>query len=95
MDKCIVVYDFTDEAGKAFGDNQKDMGGGVFALFAGDVNQDGLLTLGDMILVNSDLRNNLTGYRDTDVNGDGVISTADLIMINRNVRSNIETITPP
>ena len=90
----VNSYDFTDSAGKAFGNNQKLLTTGVFGIYAGDVNQDGLLSGADLVATNTQIRLAAVGYIDTDVNGDGQLTAADLVIINVNVRLAIEAITP-
>lgn len=51
-----------------------------FALYAGDINQDGLIDLEDMILLSARL-NTLSIYESTDINGDGITEQEDLMMV--------------
>jgi hypothetical protein len=80
-----ITYDFTTAASQAYGNNQKTMSNGKFAIFAGDINQDGQVTGADRSLVNTDVIDIAKGYRVTDVNGDGNISGADRSLVNTNV----------
>jgi len=91
-----ISYDFTDGAAKAFGDNQKDLLDGKFAIFAGDVDGDGVLTgTGDRALINTDIYAGEEGYLNTDVDGDGIItSTGDRAITNVNIYNGVEKITP-
>ena len=45
---AVSTYIFSDAISKAMGDNMNDMGDGRFALFSGDVNQDGSIEVVDM-----------------------------------------------
>jgi hypothetical protein len=79
-----VDYNFSTSASQAYGNAMKDLGGGVFGMYAGDVNQDGIVDSGDMVLVDNDAANFVTGYVANDVNGDGIIDAADLLLLNAN-----------
>ena len=55
-----------------------------WCIYSGDVNQDGLIDLSDMIAVDNDNLNYVTGYTITDVNGDGLVDLSDLIIVDNN-----------
>ena len=76
-------YDFTAEAGSAFGNNLKLLSG-KYVIYGGDVNQDGVVDSGDMSPVDNAAAAFQSGYLVTDVNGDGVADTADLSVIDNN-----------
>jgi len=78
-----IDYNFSTSASQAYGNAMKDLGG-VFGMFAGDVNQDGIVDSGDMVVVDNDAANFITGYFANDVNGDGNINAADLQLLNAN-----------
>jgi hypothetical protein len=79
-----IEYNFSTSASQAYGNAMKDLGSGVFGMFAGDVNQDGIVDSGDMVVVDNDAANFVTGYVANDVNGDGTINAADLLLLNAN-----------
>ena len=79
-----IDYNFSTSASQAYGNAMKDLGSGVFGMFAGDVNQDGIVDSGDMVVVDNDAANFITGYVANDVNGDGNINAADLLLLNAN-----------
>lgn len=83
--KVPVTYDFTTAANKAYGNNQKDLLDGNFAIFAGDVNQDGFVTGGDRSAVNTAVIEIAKGYLVTDINGDGNVTGTDRSKVNTNV----------
>lgn len=89
-----VEYDFTTAATQAYGSNMKVLESGVFGIYAGDVNQDGLCSGSDIISANDKVRLTSTGYIVQDANGDGVMSGSDLIIINDNVRFTVESVLP-
>jgi hypothetical protein len=79
-----VTYDFTTAASKAYGSNMKAMSG-VYAIWGGDVNQDGIVDGVDMSSIyNSSQPPALIGYNPQDVNGDGVVDGADMSMAYNN-----------
>ena len=90
----IVDYNFTDMASKAYGNNMIRMGEGIWAIYAGDVNQDGFVDTGDMTPVDNDAGNFEYGYLPTDVNGDGFVDTGDMTIIDNNVSGFVGSITP-
>jgi len=78
-----ISFDFTTSASKAFGANQKSIGG-VYVIFSGDVNSDGVVDDEDISSVAADASNFLSGYRSTDLNGDGIVDAMDLILLDNN-----------
>ena len=68
---------------------------GGYAIFAGDVNQDGIIDSGDMLPIDNDAANAASGYLFDDVNGDGLIDSSDMLPIENSAAQAIGTITPP
>jgi hypothetical protein len=89
-----IAYDFTTSATKAFGDNQKEVAPGIFAIMVGDANQDGVVDISDLVAMDSDLTNGTLGYIVYDLNGDGVIDISDLVKIDENLTNGVVVITP-
>lgn len=79
-----LFYDFTDSATKAFMNNLQSVSGGFFAIFGGDVNQDGIVDGSDMSEVENAVNQFLTGYVEQDINGDGLIDGSDMALIDNN-----------
>ncbi len=69
-----------------YGGNLKLMSDQSYAIYAGDVNQDGVINITDRGLLLTDLNAALLGYNITDVNGDGAVNTSDraLVLTNQN-----------
>jgi hypothetical protein len=88
-----ISYDFTDNAGKAFGDNMKAVDG-IYVLYGGDVNQDGVVDGLDMIPVDNQAANFGTGYIPEDINGDGSIDALDMIVLDNNAAGFIAAVLP-
>jgi hypothetical protein len=77
-----TIYDFSDAAGKAFGNNQVQVEPGVFAIHSGDINQDGFINVTDFVTIDNTLGIGFfTGYISTDVNGDGILESSDYSFI--------------
>ncbi len=89
-----ITYNFTNSVSKAFGDNLKNDGYGVFLIYSGDINQDGFVDGNDFIDVDNDNTNFVSGYTDTDVNGDGFVDGNDFILIDNNNSNFIGIVRP-
>ena len=72
-----VNYDFTIDASQAFGSNQVEVESGVFALYSGDINQDGVIDQDDLSILNNAIENGLFGIQIADLNGDGAVDNSD------------------
>ncbi|HMS33482.1 MAG TPA: YCF48-related protein, partial [Ignavibacteria bacterium] len=80
-------YDFTSAALKAYGSNQV-LVGSEWSTFSGDVNQDGIIDLTDVVLISNDVNDFVTGsYVVTDLNADNAVTLADLIIAYNNSSS--------
>ncbi|MEI7980458.1 MAG: hypothetical protein WCI71_02325, partial [Bacteroidota bacterium] len=88
---AALSYNFSDAASKAFGGNMKAMGGGVFAIYAGDVTdfmnpypgtpvQDGIVDIMDLYYIYSSYVAGDLGYFPSDLNGDGLVDVLDLYL---------------
>jgi len=83
-DGSIYNYDFTTSSSQAFGDNLA-LRSGKYCLYSGDVNQDGYITLFDVIPIYNDATNFITGsYLSTDLTGDNIIDLTDVTLCYNN-----------
>jgi hypothetical protein len=100
-----INYNLSDASAKAFGGNLKAMGGGVYAIYTGDVSsasgiypatplKDGVIDLLDDYYVYPSFLNGDFGYMFGDVNGDGVVDLIDAYMVYTNFLTGIYAITP-
>jgi len=89
-----ITYNFTDNANKAFGDNQANLGSGAYGIYGGDVNLDGILDSNDLGDVDNDANNFVMGYVATDANGDGVVDSNDMGLVDNNANAFIMVIVP-
>lgn len=79
-----LSYNFSDDQNKAYGANLVDVNG-VWAMYSGDVNQDGFIGGDDVGIVDND---NLEGiffvYTNTDINGDLFVGGDDVGVVDNN-----------
>ncbi|MBN2201560.1 hypothetical protein JW777_06395 [bacterium] len=89
------LYDFTIESGQ-YNDasGAKEIETGVWGAWAGDVNQDKVVTTTDYTSWYNSARLGESGYRDTDVNLDGVVTTSDYTMWYNNARLGASSTVP-
>ena len=79
-----VVNFAMDQPANVYGANLQYFIDGVYTIYGGDANQDGVIDTGDMTPVDNDSGNYISGYLATDINGDGVIDTADMTIVDNN-----------
>lgn len=79
-----VNYDFSQSASAAYGSNQVSKSG-VFAIWSGDVNQDGMVESIDYLQMENDVISILFGYFLTDLTGDGVVDSDDYTLMENNI----------
>ena len=94
FDTDTISYDFTVNGNKAYGNNQKMVSTGIYALLVGDVNQDGVVDLSDLVNMNADLTLGSVAYIVYDLNGDGVVDLSDLVIIDENLTNGVVVMTP-
>ena len=78
-----VNYDFTSSEGQAYGNNMVQKSG-KWCIYSGDVNQDGVVDVTDLVITDTDNLTFVTGNTVTDINGDGLVDVTDLIYIDIN-----------
>lgn len=86
-------YDFTDSDAKAFGNNLL-LKGAVYAIYNGDVNQDGIVDGADGSTIDNDISNFGSGYLNTDLNGDEFIDASDAQVTDNNAFNFVGKVTP-
>jgi hypothetical protein len=87
-------YDFTSTANKAFGSNQTEVSTGTWALYAGDLVQDGNIDLIDLAALEVDVNNFESGYFASDINGDGNVDLLDGPIVEENINNFIFSTQP-
>lgn len=91
-----LAYDFTTAATKAYGSNmiRVDTSPTEYAIYGGDLNDDGAVDATDISLVDNDSFNSLSGYVQSDVNGDDYVDGTDISLIDNNASNSISLIRP-
>ncbi|MEO6694021.1 MAG: dockerin type I domain-containing protein, partial [Ignavibacteria bacterium] len=81
-----LAYNFTPAANTAYGNNQiqVDISPARFAVYSGDVDQDGVVDATDASLVDNDALNFITGYVMTDVDGNNFVDASDASIVDNN-----------
>ena len=89
-------YEFISAASQAFGSNEIEVEDNpiLFAIYSGDVNQDGVVDGSDGLLIDNDAANFSTGYLVTDLNGDEVIDGSDAVIADNNAANFVSAVTP-
>ncbi|MBK9332675.1 MAG: FG-GAP repeat protein [Ignavibacteria bacterium] len=92
----MLSYNFSTANTQAYGDNliQADNAPVRFAVYSGDVNQDGTIDLTDGSEIDNDAFNFNSGYLPTDVNGDDIVDVADAVYADNNGFNFVSKITP-
>ncbi|NVO20150.1 MAG: DUF2341 domain-containing protein [Bacteroidetes bacterium] len=88
-----ISYDFSSSQSKAYGLNLRQEGT-VWLIYAGDVNQDGIVDGSDMAEVDNLSTSIAHGYNPEDVNGDGIVDGSDMAIIDNNSTSIIQAKRP-
>lgn len=65
-----------------------------YAIYNGDVNQDGIVDASDLSLVDNDASNSVSGYVSTDTNGDDFVDASDLSLVDNNAFNVIMVMRP-
>jgi len=65
-----------------------------YAMFGGDVNQNGTVDVADLLDVFNDANAFITGYAATDVTGDYIVDSGDLLLTYNNSVNFISVIKP-
>ena len=86
-------YDFTTSASQAFGNNLQ-LVGGKYCIYTGDVNQDGVVSLPDVIDIYNSASIFATGYLNTDIDGNNNIDLNDITMAYNNSINFVTVIKP-
>jgi hypothetical protein len=90
----ITAYDFTTMANKAFGSNQMEIEPNVWGIFAGDIDQDGIIDNNDFSLWEADANGFLEGYLSTDLDGNGAVDNNDFSIWEANANGFVSVLKP-
>ena len=92
---AITSYDFTTSANQAYGENQYELQTGVYAMYSGDLNQDGFIDSFDFPPLDTDIFNGVAGtYVNTDINGDGFVDIFDFPVFDLNSTNGVSSVLP-
>lgn len=96
IDTTFLSYDFTDLQSKSYGSNSIliDNSPLRYGFYSGDVNQDGTIDGSDLLIIENDAVNFLTGYVVSDLNGDSFVDGTDLSIANNNAANFVNLIRP-
>ncbi len=91
-----LTYDFSSSAEQAFGDNMKQVDNSPvrFAIYGGDVNQDGTVDATDVSTIDNDASNFVSGYVVTDLTGDDFVDGTDFAIADNNAANFVSVIRP-
>ena len=87
-------YNFTTSSSQAYGSNEV-LKGTKYCLYSGDITDFDIIDLNDLVPVYNDLRNYVTGYKNTDLTGDRFVDLADLLVIYQNSSGFVRRKAPP
>lgn len=93
LDSTILV-DFTLGADQTYGENEVEVEPGIWALYQGDLNQDGSVDAFDYLLLDPDIQNGNFGYFNTDFNGDGSVDVFDYLIAEPNITNGLTAYSP-
>ena len=73
---------------------QLDISPATYAIYSGDVNQEGIVDLNDIVLTYNDANVFATGYKVTDLTGDNLTDLNDVILAYNNSAGFVVSIYP-
>jgi hypothetical protein len=79
---------------KAYADNQIEVEPGVFAIFSGDIDQNGSVDALDFLLLDPDIQNGEGGYLLTDLDGSGGVDAIVFLVLDPNIQNGIGVAIP-
>ena len=95
-DSVFSYVRFNLSQSNAYGNNQKQVDNSplLFAIYSGDVNQDGTIDASDVSEVDNDAYISLSGYVNTDVTGDDFVDAADVSIVDNNAFNAVSVVRP-
>jgi uncharacterized protein (TIGR02145 family) len=89
-----TTYDFTTAASLAYGNNQIEVAPGVYAIYSGDMNQDGTINEADLPIFTTANTTAAHGYVVSDLNGDGSVDLLDYPIYKNNAAASVNAVRP-
>lgn len=92
----MLNFDFSVSNGHAYGANQTqvDQIPIVYAIFSGDVNQDRIVDLSDVLNIYNDANTFTSGYKVTDLTGDNFTDLTDILIAYNNSAAFVTVLRP-
>ena len=92
----LSTYDLRTGSSQAYGNNliQVNSSPVRYAIYSGDVTQDGAVDASDVSAVDNGALNSLSGYVITDVTGDNYTDAADISIVDNNALNSVSVISP-
>jgi len=92
----VLNYDFTSSSSQAYGNNmiQVDATPVRYAVYSGDVDQNGFIDGSDGLLVDNDAYNFAGGYLPTDIDGNEFVDGTDVALVDNNAFNFVVKATP-
>jgi hypothetical protein len=90
----VINYNYSSDSSLVYCENVRNMNGGIYAMYAGDINQDGDIGVMDFVLWDNASRQFFEGYVEEDINGDAEVGASDVIFIDNNSRSFVSICVP-
>jgi len=91
-----LTYNFTTAKTQAYGNNMINVDASPvrFAVYNGDVNQDGIIDLNDVLLTYNAANVFASGYVVTDINGDNITDLSDILIAYNNSTGFVAVVKP-
>ncbi len=89
-----ISYNFSSASTQAYHNNLMLVSGGYYAIYSGDLNQDGIIDGTDLATVDNASSAILKGFNIEDVDGDGTVDGTDLAIVDNNASNIIKKRTP-
>ena len=86
-------YNFTSAGTQAYGNNLY-LKNGLYCLFGGDMNKDGLIELSDLLQIYNDGASFAIGYVNSDLTGDNLVDLSDLLIVYNNASNFVSKKSP-
>ncbi len=91
-----LTYNFTTANTQAYGNNMINVDASPtrYAVYNGDVNQDGTIDASDLSETDNDAFSSVSGYVNTDVTGDNFVDAEDVSIVDNNTFNSVSAVTP-
>ncbi|HAY33988.1 MAG TPA: hypothetical protein PK536_12590 [Ignavibacteria bacterium] len=89
----VLNFDFTTAASQAFGNNMVNVSS-EWSNYTGDVNQEGVVDVGDLSIIDNDAFGFVSGYVASDLNCDNVVDLTDASFADNNAANFVSVVKP-